>query len=112
MARIRAGNLDRRITIQVASEMNDSFGEPIKTWTTFATVWAAFEAVSGNEAFTVEQRRSRASVMFRTRYRAGVIPKMRVLSRGETYEIDDVSEPDRNHEIVLTCHAFESASGT
>ena len=112
MARIRAGNLDRRITIQVASDMKDSFGQQVKTWTDFKTVWAALETQTGSEAFVAEQRRSRASVIFRIRFVAAVLPQMRVLHRGEVYDIDDVSEPDRNHEILLTCHAFETKSGT
>ncbi len=112
MARIRAGNLDRRITIQVASEMAESFGQPIPTWTTFKSVWARIIPQMGNESFADEQRSARATVKFQIRYLAGVNPEMRLLHRGETYEIDDVSEADRNHDLILTCHVFEAQSGS
>jgi len=111
MARIRSGNLDRRITIQVASTMKDSFGQEIPTWAEFKVVWAALMPLTGDESFVAEQRSARAQVKFKIRYLANVTPKMRVLHRSDTYEIDDVSEQDRNHEIVLTCHAFEVKSG-
>lgn len=112
MARIRAGNLDRRVTIQISSLMPDSFGEPIKTWTTFKAVWARVLPQRGDESFVAEQRSSRAEVRLQIRYLAGVTPQMRVLYRGETYEIDDVSEADRNHDLILTCHVFEVQSGS
>lgn len=35
----KAGNLDRRITIQRATKINNEFNEPIETWADLATVW-------------------------------------------------------------------------
>lgn len=111
MARVRAGNLDRRVQLQRAVETQNTFGELIKGWSPYATVWAELLPMPGGEAFVAEQRRSRQPVQFRVRYRAGISPQHRAVHRGETYEITDVSEPDRNHEVVLTCYAFETTSG-
>ena len=41
---MRAGQLRKRVTIQSYSAPRDNFGaEEPKTWSTFATVWAAVE---------------------------------------------------------------------
>ena len=112
MGRIRAGGLSRRIQIQRSVSSQNSFGELVMGWSNYATVWAELLPQPGGEGFVAEQRRSKQPVQFRVRYRAGITPQFRVLHRGETYEITDVSEPDRNHEVVLTCYAFETASGS
>jgi head-tail adaptor len=46
---INAGNLTDRIVIEQATETRNSVGEVSLSWTTFATVWADVQALSGRE---------------------------------------------------------------
>lgn len=52
---MRAGKLDRRITIEVRAAGSpmpkDEFGEPIYSWSTFAEVWATKKDVTSRERF-------------------------------------------------------------
>lgn len=106
-----AGRLDRRIEIQRATEVQDSFGQVTQTWVLHATVWANFLPAGGAESFTADQRSSRSGAVFTIRYLAGITPRMRVKMGSEIWEIEEVSEPTRRRWLVLTCHAFEVESG-
>lgn len=106
-----SGGLDRRVEIQRATEVQDSFGQVTQTWVLQAAVWAKFEPAGGAEGFTAEQRSSRAGAVFTIRYRAGITPRMRIKMGGEIWEIEAVAEPERRRWLVLTCHAFEVESG-
>ncbi len=38
---MKAGDLDRRVTIQTPTVTKNGYGESVTTWTDLATVWAA-----------------------------------------------------------------------
>lgn len=110
--RLRAGELDRRITIQRLSVTRGNLGEELKGWTTVATVWAKVEVDAGGEEFRALQRTASQTARFTIRYRAGISPKdHRVVYQGRVYEIEDVAEPDRIKTLVLTGYARDVASG-
>lgn len=84
---MRAGALRQRITIQQAIESQDSSGSVTKVWTTFATIWAAYEPQTGSESFKEDQEQAVMGVRFRTRFKAGITPKMRVSFDGRVFDI-------------------------
>ena len=47
---MRAGRLKNRVKLQNFTETQSDTGFPTKTWATVATVWAATEAIRGNES--------------------------------------------------------------
>jgi len=91
------GRLDRWITIQQNTTAQDSAGEPIKTWATFATVWAEVVPVGGTEIFQAQQFGAETVVKFRIRYRGDVTRAMRVNYDSDNFDITDVAE-DRRYE--------------
>lgn len=101
---MRIGKLRYRITIEQSSE-TQTVGEPVRTWTTFATVWADYEDLGGSEVsaggqdqFATGQRR------WEIRYLTGVSPRMRVNDGTRTWDIDRVINVDgRNREMHLFC---------
>ncbi len=98
---IRAGRLDREITIQRALEVVDYFGVPRHAWTAVATLRA--ERV---EAAAVEENRahgasSERTITFRTRYHLGISLADRVLFEGEAYDIKEVRELGRRRGLEL-----------
>lgn len=84
---IRAGDLRHRVTIQSVSEAQNSIGEIIETWGTFATVWARVDPLSGRQLLAANQLDEPVSARLRMRYLAGVTGKMRVVYSGTTYNI-------------------------
>ena len=75
---MRAGNLRHLVTIQKLTTTRDSFGEPVESWTTFATVHAAVEPLSGREYWQAQQIAAETSLRVRIRYLAGLRPTMRI----------------------------------
>jgi len=104
---IPAGNLDRRITVRGPVPTQNTFGEVVYEFGDLFKAWARLLPQGGGESFTADQRSSRSTVRFEVRKRAGYEPRLRVLLGTQVYEIDSVSEPDRNDRVVLECHSFE-----
>lgn len=86
---MNAGELDRQITIQTRTETQDAAGSPTITWTTFASdVWAKRRFVRGREFFASQAVHAETTARFTIRYRAGVTPKMRIIDRSDTFDVD------------------------
>jgi head-tail adaptor len=66
---MRAGRIDRIITIQRKSVTYSSSGEPQETWAVLVERWwASIAAVSGDERFTGEQWVAKEQTEFRIRW--------------------------------------------
>jgi len=78
--RIAAGDLRERITLQARAAGQDVLGRPSGAWVDQITV-----------AFAQGQMQAEVTVRFVIRYRADVHERLRVVWRGEPYEI--VSPP-------------------
>lgn len=110
---MRTGKLDRRIALQrppTEAEV-DAVGQPNDAWVTIAHVWAEVTFGSGGESFEADQTAARQRVTFRIRFRRGVSPEMRVVLDGNVYQVEDVAEPVRREELVLTCFAIAAVPG-
>ena len=78
---MRAGDLNKRGTIQYIARSKNSFNEDIETWTTLDTVWCSIEPVSGSERWLQQERVSEATYKIRMRYRANINPTMRLKNK-------------------------------
>lgn len=85
--RIAAGDLSERITLQTRAAGQDSLGAPVGEWADTFAVWAHAEPIRGREYFASGQMQAAVDVRFTIRYRADVVETMRVVWRGEPYEI-------------------------
>lgn len=79
-----SARMDREITIQVYTEAADSYGEPIKTWTTLAETFAHVRQQTAREIFT-GGRVAETDIVFTTRYVSGVTAKDRILYNSKYY---------------------------
>lgn len=100
-----AGRLNRRVTIETPTiTRGTSFKEPVETWATFATVWAAIEPLSGRELLANRQVENEVTTRVRIRYLAGVLPKMRVVYGSRTFRIESVIDPvTARRDLELLC---------
>jgi len=107
---MQAGKLRHRVTLQRRVESQDATGAVVWTWTSFATVWASIEPLTGREYFAAAQVQSAIDARIRIRYLANVTAKMRVLHVAERgspslvtyYAVETVIDPEeRGGELVL-----------
>jgi SPP1 family predicted phage head-tail adaptor len=92
---MRAGKLDRRITIQRATKAPNGFNEPVETWSNAATVWAQQRPNRGAERFSAQEINGQAVMTFHIRYRADLRVTDRVVYEGRIWNILDVREVGR-----------------
>jgi hypothetical protein len=103
---MRAGDLRSRVVLQSMTTSTDAIGNPVKTWSNVSTEWADVQAQDGTEAIQSGQVNARQALVVRIRYRAGVVPTMRLIHAGRPYEIMTVVNVDqRNRELQLACAA-------
>jgi SPP1 family predicted phage head-tail adaptor len=101
---IESGKLRFLVTIQSLVGTKDSFGQEVQSWQTFKQVWASIEPLMGRELIAAQQIAGQADVKIRSRYVAGVTPKMRATYGGHTYDIQGVQNvANRNRELVMMC---------
>ena len=98
---LRSGTMDHLAVVQTPTESANAIGEPILTWSTFATRWIAILPLSGNEQITALANEGNVTHRIRMRYTAGIKPKMRLVSDGRTFEIMSVVERGRKEEHEL-----------
>lgn len=107
---MRAGTLDERITWQTFTVVQDSYGEPIKTWANVATNptnWANVQSKAAGERYLsgAEQVMATVSHTVRIRYRTDLTVQMRGIWRTNRYlYIENVIDPDgRKTDLILMC---------
>jgi SPP1 family predicted phage head-tail adaptor len=105
---MRAGNLDRRITIQRKVVAQNDLGEEITTYADVATVWARKLENRGSERFTAQQVVGEAVRTFQFRWSNTVkeiTDKHRIVFDGRNFDITDVREIGRREGIEVDCYA-------
>lgn len=108
---MRAGPMRHRVTIQERSAAVDAAGQPLNTWTTFASRWAAIERTPGNEVFASAQRNGRVPVVFRLRYLSGVMPSMRLVFGTKVHNIlSAIDQAGMGEELLITCEELVEES--
>lgn len=99
---MQAGRLNKRITIQSPATGQDATGEPTTGWTDVATVWASIVDVSGREYVAAGGLQNSAQTKITIRYRAGIVPSMRVVHGSDAYNVEAVLGQDRRS-LLLMC---------
>lgn len=106
---MRAGNLDRRITIQSKSVTQSDSGEEAATWSDFATVWAEKIENRGNERFVAHQFLGHPVKTFRFRWSRSVAQELtdkhRIIFDDRAFDITDIREIGRRVGIEIDCYA-------
>ncbi|MDW9626495.1 phage head closure protein [Sinorhizobium meliloti] len=98
---MRAGRLDRSITIQRSTYEIDPAGSPVYTWTDIATVRAEIVQASTEEFIRSYGASDETLVIFRIRFLDGVTNADRVTFEGEHHNIKEVKEIRRRRGLEL-----------
>ena len=101
---MRAGNLNKLITIENLSSGQDDFGQPLdSSWNTFKKVRASITPISGNESFLSNADFAQTSHKIKCRYIVGVNASMRAIFDGRVFyfvNVRNISERNRELEIL------------
>lgn len=103
---MRAGDLDRHITIQREEVVgDDGYGNEITEWVVYAERSASFAQTSGREFFARDAIQSERRVVFRCRWVEGVNTAYRVACDGVMYDIREARRIGRKIALELHCTA-------
>jgi len=99
---MRAGEMNKKITIQYAAKSKNSFKEEIITWTTLCTIWCAIEPTTGSERYLQQERISETTARFKIRYRSDIDTTKRIKYGNRYFDIISVINRDEaNKELIL-----------
>ena len=100
---MKAGKLDRRITIKVKTATRDSYGAEIIGYTTLDTVWAEVMPLSGREYFVAAQFVPEAQLKIRIRFREDFDETAKITYKSTDYDILHIAEIGRQDglEVVV-----------
>ena len=101
---IAIGDLDQRITVQSNSDTRNSIGERITSWVTALECWANVETLKADEKVVGDSERNVVTHNVIIRY--STVPKMknRVIWKGYTLEIQNITPLDKYQEwMMLEC---------
>lgn len=100
---MRAGMLNRIVTLQRATAVDNGQGGQDQIWSTVATFRAHAVPVGGSEGLVAGTLQSQQGWRLTIRRRA-VSTQDRILMNGQTLAIVSVADPDgRNERLVLMC---------
>lgn len=102
---MRAGKLAHVIEIQRASATVNDAGTPTQTWAKVATLRAELVEQTAEEFLRNAGDTTDTTLIFRTRYVAGILNTDRVSFDGEAYGIERVVTLGRNRGLELRCKA-------
>ena len=105
---MKAGALDRRVTLRRATETANTLNERVQTWADLATVWGSKTDVSDGERVRAQAIGSSITTRFQVRYSsisATLTPKDRVVCEDREYEITGVKEIGRRVGVEITATA-------
>lgn len=109
---MRAGPLDRRITIRRATTARDQANQPRKQWADLTTVWANAKPVMDSERLRAGETLAQKSYRFTIYYSstvADVDPRDQIVFDGRTYDVQGVKTIGRREGLEITATARAEA---
>lgn len=98
---MRAGKMDRTITIHGLTNTVDDFGTPVETWTQRAKLRAQLIQSSTEEFLRAAGVSDETVIIFRTRWLEGVITSDQITYEDVTYNIKETKEIGRRKGLEL-----------
>lgn len=98
---MRAGKLDRTITIERQTETVAASGSVSNGWTAIATVRAEIVQQSANEFLSGFGETENSTIIFRVRYLPGITTADRVTYNGKPYDLEEIKEIGRRRGLEL-----------
>lgn len=97
---MKIGDLRHRITLQKCISIIDDEGFATQEWQDVATVWASVENLYGREYWQAAAIQAENTVKFTIRYRLDVDQTIRIVFRGQVYEITAIDNIKYRNEFI------------
>lgn len=104
---ISAGKFDQRINIESRSDGKNAIGDAIDAWSLVAAVWAEVIPLRGQVLYAANQEQHAVDVRFRIRERSGLDESMRIIWKGERYDITSIIPGTAQHAGILELTAVK-----
>ncbi len=88
------GELRHRLELQSPTDSVDSYGQPTRTWSTYATVWGKVMPVSAGESQLANQQQSDITHRVLIRHRSDVTAEHRILFGSRELNIRGVRDTE------------------
>jgi SPP1 family predicted phage head-tail adaptor len=106
---MRAGQLDRRVTLQSRTTVKSATtGAVSEVFTDLVTVWAQRTDLRGREYFAAQQINADVTAKFRIRWRSGITELHRIVDGTTTFDIANVAEIGRREGLEILATAKTS----
>ncbi len=108
------GDMRRRVSLQAATDALDDYGQAIRTWATYATVWASVVSTPGSEPQSALMQSSVTTYTITMRYRTDVLPTHRMIYGDITLNIVGLStvEGVNKHLRIMAMQVESDAPAT
>jgi SPP1 family predicted phage head-tail adaptor len=104
MRPVPIGAMRHRIILQQPVRVADGGGGATESWDTVAELWAAVQAIDGEERLAADALAGELTHVVWLRYRGGLVPSMRFLYDGRSLEIRAVVQIDgRRRRLKCLC---------
>ena len=101
---MQAGSLKHRVEVQSETITQNSTGEPIRTWSTFAWCNAKILPATGRQYEKEDLTKVQNTYKIEIRYLAGLSPLMRLKVGRRTFNIKHVLNfNEANVKMILSC---------
>lgn len=100
---MRAGKLDRTITIERPTTALDLYGTPVTGWVLVATTRAQIINAATEEFIRGQGASTETSITFRIRWLDGVTVENRITYEGAAYDIKETKELGRKRGLDIRC---------
>lgn len=104
---IGSGKRDQLISVQSRQSGRDGAGQPVDAWVEIAKPWASVRFPSGMQTIKAGADVSVVRVSFRILARSGIDAGMRVVYRGQNYDIRAVPPSNDRQFIDLVAEAVK-----
>ncbi len=98
---IRAGKLDRTVTVERATFLTDANGTPVATWTQYVLLRAEIVEANTGEEQREHGASTKVAITFRTHFYAGITVADRLTYDGRAFDIKTVTEIGRRAGLEL-----------
>ena len=102
---MRAGRLDKTLTIERVTTIVDEYGTPVDGWATVATVRAQRVRLNVEEQLRAFGNTAEAVAVFRIRHMDGLTLADRITCDGETFDLKGIEPLGRREGMDLRCVA-------
>jgi len=98
---MRAGKLDRQITIERKTKTKTPTGSVVETWQEVTSLRAEIVQQTATEFFTGYGEAENGMIIFRTRYLGGITTADRVTYNGTAFNLKEIKEIGRRRGYEL-----------